>query len=146
MPQLRRPDYQPPQTLAGHIAPRGMREGGRHVTATSPPHNGEAGGAGAPLRAPSCRRRTVKGHCEKGLGPGRRDEMITDLLGNTEPSSLPVAKDAMLYLPVLELSLWNSSDEGKGQVWLAVMPQGLWGVNVGLFFSWVEWRGGDSMT
>lgn len=103
MPQLKRPDYQPPQTLAGHIVPRGIREDGHHVTATSPPHSGETGGAGAPLRAPSYRRRTVKGHCEEGLGPGRGDEMIADLLGNIEPLSLPVTKDAILYLTTLEL-------------------------------------------
>lgn len=107
MPQLKRPDYQPPQTLAGHIAQRGIREHGHHVTATSLPHNGEAGGAETPLRAPSYRRRTVKGHCEKGLGPGRRDEMITDLLGNTEPLSLPVTKTTILYITRLELSLEN---------------------------------------
>lgn len=36
---------------------------------------------------------------------------------------------------------WNflSSDKGKGQKWLVVTPQGLWGVNDGLFSP--EWRG-----
>lgn len=105
MPQLKRPDYQPPQTLAGHVAPRGIPEDGRRGTAASPPPNGEAGGAGAPLRAPSYRGRTVKGHRggAGGGGPGRGDEMITVLLGNSELSSLPVANDALLYLLVLEL-------------------------------------------
>lgn len=70
MPQLKRPDCRPPQTLAGHIAPRGIPEDGRRGTAASPPPNGEAGGAGAPLRAPSYRCRTVKGHRGGGEGGG----------------------------------------------------------------------------
>lgn len=37
------------------------------------------------------------------MGPGRGDEMITVLLGNSELFSLPVTKDALLDLLVLEL-------------------------------------------
>lgn len=62
--------------------------------------------------------------------------MVTHLLGNTEPLSLQVWKGAFFYLPILELF---SSDKGKGQIWLVVTPQGLWGVNDGLFSP--EWRG-----
>lgn len=62
-PQPRRPDYQPPQTLACHVAPTRSPEDGRHVTATSPPLNVETGGPGALPKPPSYRWRTVKGHC-----------------------------------------------------------------------------------
>lgn len=137
MPQLRRPDYQPPQTLAGHITPRGNRKDGRHVTATSPSHNGETGGPGSPPRTPSYRRRTVKGHCEEKLGPGWRDKMVTDLLGNTKPSSLQVRKDAILYLTKLELFLARAG--GKcGLLWHCRVC----GVSMmDFFFSWVEREG-----
>lgn len=63
MPQLRRPDYQPPQTLAVRVAPRGNPEDGHRVTVTFLQRSVETGGSGALPRAPSYRCRTVKGHC-----------------------------------------------------------------------------------
>lgn len=62
MPQPRRPDYQPPQTLACHGAPRESHMGGCHVTATPQPLGVKTGGLGALLQPPSYRWRTVKGH------------------------------------------------------------------------------------
>lgn len=63
MPQPRRPDYQPPQTLAGHEAPRENHTGGCHVIATPHLLGVKTGGLGALLQPPSYRWRTVKGHC-----------------------------------------------------------------------------------
>lgn len=63
MPQQRRPDYQPPQTLACHVALRGSPEDGHHVTATYLLLSVETGGPGTLPKPPSYRWRTVKGHC-----------------------------------------------------------------------------------
>lgn len=93
MPQLRRPDYQPPQTLAYHVAPRESPEGARHVTATSLMLSVETGGRSALPKPPSYRQRTVKGHCGciRGmrrcgvlLGLGWRYVIATNHLGNTD--------------------------------------------------------------
>lgn len=144
MPQLKRPDYQPPQTLAGHIAPRGIREDGHHVTATSPPHNGETGGAGAPLRAPSYRCRTVKGHWEKGLGLGHRWDDYWPLgkywaLVTTSHKRCNIVS---YNTGTFTLELWNSSDEGKyGLLW----RRRVCGVSMMGFFL-LSREGRDSMT
>jgi len=66
-PRPRRPDHQPPQTRAFHVASIGTGpEDGRHVTATTPPPpplDATTGGPGALPKPPGYRRRTVKGHC-----------------------------------------------------------------------------------
>lgn len=113
-PQPRKPDYQPPQTLAGHVAPRGNPEDGRHVTATSLPRTVETGGPGAPPRAPSYRWRTVKGHCVEVSGDeefrwaldGKKRFLISFW---EEPSSLykpiPGKRHGIVSLAILNLFL-----------------------------------------
>lgn len=150
MPQLRRPDYQPPQTLACHVAPRGSPEDGRHVTATSLLLSDETGGPSALPKSPSYRWRTVKGHCVEvsealrrwgvSLGLGWRD---ANLLGNTNPSLSSnlyqekghnVVPFAVTKVTMLDHFFWVMRGRGKwGAMWLAKTPQGLWGVNAGLF-------------
>lgn len=121
MPQLRRPDYQPPQTQAGSVAPRGNLEDGRHVTAASQPGDITAGGSGALPRTPSYRWRTVKGHCMRYqrrwgamLGLGWGDTIATDLLG-TVPLLVQIRKKGtILYL--LHAGLFSLSDQDKWQM------------------------------
>lgn len=124
MPQPRRPDYQPPQTLACHVARGESPEDGRRVTAIILPLNAETGGRGALPKSPSYRWRTVKGHCVEVLEAVCEEEYRwafgsrgANFMGNETPLSLKnKKKDTTLYLLLQQkLQCWTLFSEWLGE-------------------------------
>lgn len=107
----------------------------------------------------------MKGHCvevSEALGDeeyrwaldGWRYAIVTNLLGNTDPchyKPVPekrrnIAPLAVTKVTMLDPFLWVLRGSGKnGAMWLAETPQGLWGVDAGLYFLFIALNGEGSL-